>query len=225
MAAESQASRRLSNSFSVLGTVVGVGLSLTCRFPSLPVSALPARLAADGISRARRGAGRLYQQSKRRAYPAAAKAEGDGVGGRNSGRGAASRGDPGVGLAYRLCPTSPARSIGSISANSRSSAEKNERRAINCPAARYAIVARLLSAGSRQRAALVGSAVEKSAPGVRPRNRRRLVMDLRLGIGRYLTFAQGYRQMPNSRPQAVGSAAVAAPGGHIAGQSPPRVRR
>ena len=39
-------------------------------------------------------------------------------------------------------------------------------------------------------------------------------MDLRLGIGRYLTFAQGIdnAQQP---PQAVGSAAVALPGGHI----------
>lgn len=56
----------------------------------------------------------------------------------------------------------------------------------------------------------------KKRPGVRPRNPRRLVMDLRLGIGRYLTFAQGIdnAQQP---PQAVGSAAVALPGGHIAG--------
>ncbi len=56
----------------------------------------------------------------------------------------------------------------------------------------------------------------KKRPGVRPRNPRRTVMDLRLGIGRYLTFAQGIdnAQQP---PQAVGSAAVALPGGHIAG--------
>jgi hypothetical protein len=40
-------------------------------------------------------------------------------------------------------------------------------------------------------------------------------MDLRLGIGRYLTFAQGIdnAQQP---PQAVGSAAIALPGGDIA---------
>ena len=104
--------------------------------------------------------------------------------------------------------TRPASVNGSISANS----AENARSGLMASAA-ILLGARLPPAA----AAPAQTPAGENAPPVSTRTiPRRPIVNLRFGIRGYLTFTQGVDN-PQQPPQAVGSAAVALPGGDVAG--------